>query len=190
MKPPTKFRLVNAGPMGEPEVIKALLGPQTQVTEMILDGFEVRRQPRPPEHVWNIIKEFWDDAGHPYGGAYSLVPKKGVKAVVGCVEFSSLDELQSAVKKLGVWSFHDRKSPKDAWFNYKRIPKEGDVPYFTERVNADYNTLESVGSNYREAADYKSFVDEMANQAKGYRESLEPQNPEVKSPSTSGESKV
>jgi len=44
MNPPAKFRLVNAGPMGEPEVIKALLGPQTQVKEMTLDGFEVRRQ--------------------------------------------------------------------------------------------------------------------------------------------------
>jgi len=190
MKPPTKFRLVNAGPMGEPEVVKALLGPQTQVSEITLDGFEVRRQPRPPENVWKIIKEFWDDAGHPYGGAYSLVPKKGAKAVVGCVEFNSLDELQRAVKKLGVWSFHDRKSPKDAWFNYKRIPREGDIPYFTERVNADPATLESVANNYRETSEYSAFVAEMAKQANGYRESLEPKDPELRAPAASGESKA
>lgn len=191
MKPPVKFRLVNAGPMGETEVIKALLGPQTQVSEMTLDGFEVRRQPRPPEHVWKIVKRFWDDVGHPYGGAYSLVKKEGAKAIVGCVEFDSPEELKIAAKKLSAWSFHDIiENPEGAWFQYKEIKRDGDIEYISERVNADYNTLEPVADNYRVTSEYRAFVTEMAKQANGFRESLKSENPEVKSPPTSGESKA
>lgn len=189
MKPPTKFRLVNAGPMGEAHVIKALLGSQTQVSEITLDGFEVRRQPRPPENVWNVIKKFWDDKGHPYGGAYSLVKKEGASAIVGCIEFDSPAQLKPAAQKLGLWSFHDAKSPKDAWFQYKEIYRDGDIAYITERVNADPDTLEPVADNYRETLEYKAFVKEMAKQAIEYRESLESQNPESQSPSAQGESK-
>lgn len=189
MKPPTKFLLVNAGPMGEPQVIKALLGPQTKVSEITLDGFEVRRQPRPPENVWSIIKKFWDDAGHPYGGAYSLVKKEGTTATVGCVEFDSPAQLKPAAQKLGLWSFHDAKSPKDAWFQYKAIYRDGDIAYITERVNANPDTLEPVVDNYRETPEYKAFVAEMAKQANEYRESLASKNPESQSSSVSGELK-
>lgn len=190
MKPPTKFRLVNAGPMGEPKVIKALLGPQTQVSEITLGGFEVRRQPRPPENVWRVIKKFWNDAGHPYGGAYSLVPKEGAAAVVGCVEFDSPAQLKPAAQKLGFWSFHNAKDTKEAWFHYKEIQRVGDTSYITERVNADPAMLESVAGNYRETREYRAFVEEMAKQANEYRESLESKNPELQSPPTSGESKA
>lgn len=190
MKPPAKFRLVNAGPMGESQVIKALLGPQTQVSEITLDGFEVRRQPLPPENVWRVIKKFWNDAGHPYGGAYSLVKKEGAAASVGCVEFDSPAQLKPAAQKLGSWSFHDAKSPKDAWFQYKEIQRIGDISYITERVNADPDTLESVADNYRETSEYRAFVAEMAKQANEYRESLESKNPELQSPTVSGESKA
>lgn len=176
--------------MGEAKVIKALLGPQTQVSEITLDGFEVRRQPRPPEHIWRIIRKFWDDARHIYGGAYSLAPKEGATAVAGYVEFNSPEELKQAAKKLSVWSFHDIiENPEGAWFHYKEIRRDGDTSYITERVNADPATLESVAENYRETAEYKAFVEEMAKQANEYRESLESQNPESESPSASGESK-
>lgn len=189
MSAATKFLLVNAGPVGEPQVIKALLGPKTQVKEMTLDGFEVRRQPRPPEKVWNIIKEFWDDKGHPYGGAYSLVPKEGAKVVVGCVEFDSPAELKPAAKMLGMWSFHNGGNPKEAWFQYKQLFRDGDISYITERVNADLATLERVPANYKEDPKYKVFVGEMARQANGFRESMESKHPEVKSPA-SGELKA
>lgn len=191
MKPPAKFRLVNAGPMGEPQVIKALLGPDTVVNQITIDGFEVRRQPRPPEHVWKIIRRFWDDKGNPYGGAYSLAPKEGAKALVGFIEFNSHEELKHAAKKLSVWSFHDIiENPEGAWFQYKEISREDGISSVTERVNANYDALEKVPDNYREEEGYKSFVNEMARQAREYRESLESQNPELKFPPTSGESKV
>src|SRR5258708_6698693 len=119
MNPPAKFRIALAGPMGEPKVLKSLLGPQTEVKQMTLQGFEVRRQPLPPENVWNIIKGFWDEAGHPFGGAYSLVPKEGASALVGCVEFDSAAQLKPAAQKLGFWSFHNSKYPAEAWFQYK-----------------------------------------------------------------------
>jgi hypothetical protein len=171
--PPAKFRLVNTGPMGEPSVIKALLGPKTEVSEIVLEGFEVLKQPKPPEHVWSIIREYWDDAGKPYGGGYTLAPKEGKRAVVGCVEFNSPADLKEAATLLGSWSFHDGKRPVEAWFQYKELFRNGDISYITERLNADTNTLEPAKDSYREDPTYQEFVAEMARQAAAFREDRE-----------------
>lgn len=169
MNPPKIIRLVNAGPMGEPEVLRNLLGPQIKVTEITLPGLQVYRQAQPPEHVWSAMKEFWDDAGKPYGGAFTLVPQEEASAVVGCIEFDSPAALKPVAQRLSFWSFHDGRNPQNAWFQYREIRREGDISYITERLNADPSTLVPVEEGYRETSEYKAYVAEMARQAEEYR---------------------
>lgn len=170
-KPRREFALVNAGTMGEESVLRALLGPDIKFSTITLNGFEVRRQSQPPKDVWGAIKKVWDDRGTAYPGAYGLVPVKGRQAVVGCVTFSSPEQVKEAVKLLDEWDFHNRKRPKDGWFRYQTIgiKDRADTVFLTEMLND--SSLVPVADNYQEEQGYKDAVEEMERQAREFRES-------------------
>ena len=163
--------------MGEPKVLKALLGKQIEATEITLNGFEVRRQARPHiGYVNEAIRKEWDKKGKSYPGAYGLVRKEGAKAVVGCVEFSSREAVKEAVARLDFWNYHDRKNKSDEWFKYQAF-QEGETVYITELLIAPESELEPVDENYKEDPKYKDGVDEMARQAYEWRLSQEGKPP-------------
>lgn len=64
IKPP-KIRLVNPGIMGEESVLKSLLGDKIKFHQETVVGYTTRRQPKPPEYVWNDLKKEWDEKGDP-----------------------------------------------------------------------------------------------------------------------------
>ncbi len=161
--------LANGGVMGEPEVLRALLGPQINVRWETLPGLAVYRQTDPPDQFWQTIKQFWDDKGTPYLAAYTVVPTEGRSALVGCVDFESMRDLKKAADRLNYWSFHD-PDPEKAWFRYEAF-RLGNARYLTERLNI--GPAELVKDGFRETGEYKKFVRDMVNQATEYRLSLE-----------------
>src|SRR5438874_1234047 len=105
------YRLVIPGPVGEEKVLKALLGPEIQVTQLVLNNFQVLKQPTLPKDVWNIMKPHWQDR---YKGAYTMDYQEGATARVGCIEFTSRQAFEKAAKMIGDWDFHDMN-----WYRYE-----------------------------------------------------------------------
>jgi hypothetical protein len=185
MNPTTlpKIRVVLAGPVGEEPVLKNLLGENINVGRMKLNGFEVVKQTKPPEGVWNDLKQYWDEADPPviYKGAYSLNPNEGAAADVGYVEFDSPVELKPAARILGAWSEHDsrpvsRRTEGRPWFQYKELFRDGDTSYVSEVLAPETNKdteIKRVPDNYRDDPEYKEFAKVMTEQSVGFAKLLE-----------------
>lgn len=183
MNSPAQFKLVVPGIMGEPEVLRALLGPDAKVSQIQLEGYELRLQTEIPDDVRELLDKDWDKKGIPYPGAYTLVPKEGATAMVGCVDFSSQDEVKKAIERVDYWDFHKRKhgetneAPiRSPWFRYRSRTEgsgDGKVVYLIEELADKSAKTEVVGDGYRETEGYRKGVNAMVEQANTYRMSLE-----------------
>lgn len=161
------FYFVDAGPVGEKAVLEALLGRPVEVEHVVLEGFEVQKQLRPPGVLRDVIETAWKEQGQTYPGAYTLVPNADGQAIVGRVKFNTLGEFQKAAKLLNDWSGH-----QEGWFVWQQV--EGYKNTYTEMLHPDHaSELVPAPFDYRLDPVYKEAVKSMAEQAASYRISKE-----------------
>ena len=170
---------VYVGPLGDPKVVEAMMGHPVDVENVLLTGWEIKRQPLDsvtPENIRENIRGHWDNKGMPYLGSFTLV--RNEKKQAHASKFSIPKDLW--LKKRALiedWGFHAPiEEGSDPWMKFDAVieQKDGRVigSYVTEEI-INPNGLESVDESYWERDDYKHFVDQMVEGVGSFRQMIE-----------------
>lgn len=149
--------LIYGGTFGEPEVMEAMAGRPIAHREVILEGFELVRQPleKADQVIQSLVNNSWNGM---FLDAYGLRPEEG--AFVNCTLYEVDEDFfeNVLVPRLEYWNYYG-EGKKD-WFRWEIT--EG---FITERL-VDDEDLEPVAENFREDLRYRPFILQMIQQIK------------------------
>jgi hypothetical protein len=175
--PQAEINYVAGGSIGHPKVLEALVGDSSvAIQQIILPGYGLRMQKLEDirqDFVRNALRASWDETGHPFYGATTLVESPRESTPVSLVKLTA-DQWSNLRKRLDFWNFHE-DNLAETWFHYRPIVHEtqnGKVIYLAEFLPRG-ERLHRLPRNYQTTKKWSGFIDYMTESVYQFRKEQE-----------------
>ena len=171
------------GPLGEPEVFRAIVGEEGPARQVVVRGVKLVFQPFElikSTYIRGELKRSWGDK---FYGAFGLCPVPDREKITLITLYNVGKKLHPQVTAgLVKFNFHGQ----GGWFEFEKMScttADGTVvEFWTERLTED-GKLEEAREGFREDLEYKRFWKQMADKAR--EESRRPEGQQSGSPERS-----